>query len=146
MRSTGVRRKLDDLGRVVIPAGIRRSLDLQNGDAIEFSVDGDDIILSRATDRCVVCGDQREDLRQVRERKLCPDCVAEVAALREDAGEATSRSGTDDTAPADRDPTPAPSPAGDQPRAAEPPRRLERESADLAELREEAYEPGTTDW
>lgn len=144
MRSTGVRRKLDDLGRVVIPAGIRRSLDLQNGDAIEFSVDGDDIILTRATDRCVVCGDQREDLRQVRERKLCPDCVAEVAALREDAR--ASRSGTDDTARADRGATPAPSPAGDQPPAAEAPRRLERESADLAELREEAYEPGTTDW
>lgn len=81
MRSTGVRRKLDDLGRVVIPAGIRRTLDLRDGDAIEFTVAGDEIILSRATDRCVVCGHQGEDLHEVRERKLCGGCVSEVASL-----------------------------------------------------------------
>lgn len=81
MRSTGVRRKLDDLGRVVIPAGIRRTLDLRDGDAIEFTVAGDEIILTRATDRCVVCGHQGQDLHEVRGRKLCERCVGEVASL-----------------------------------------------------------------
>ena len=47
MKSTGVVRRIDDLGRVVIPKEIRRNLDMAEGDPIEFYVDGDRVILRK---------------------------------------------------------------------------------------------------
>lgn len=150
MRSTGVRRKLDDLGRVVIPAGIRRSLDLRDGDAMEFTVHGDRIILTRATDRCVVCGHQGEGLRELRGRKLCEQCIEEVAALDAE----TPRGGPDgQDADGDAGSDDAAADGGQQPRSEDDDERvvplsrspdLEQESADLDQLRREAYEPAST--
>lgn len=137
MRSTGVRRKLDDLGRVVIPAGIRRSLDLQDGDAIEFTVHGDRIIMSRATDRCVVCGHQGEGLREIRGRRMCESCIREVAALRE----AQEDREADDEREAEAAGDAA---SDDEGRIVPLSRSVEEESADLAELRREAYDPAST--
>jgi len=47
MKSTGIVRRIDDLGRVVIPKETRRMLDIKEGDPIEFYVDGDKIILCK---------------------------------------------------------------------------------------------------
>lgn len=81
MRSTGIRRKVDDLGRVVIPVGIRRSLGIDEGSELDVAVDGDRIVLAKPQDACVFCGDDREPLQIFRERRICPGCLAEVAAL-----------------------------------------------------------------
>lgn len=83
MRSTGIRRKVDDLGRVVIPASIRRSLHIREGDEIEVHVDGEHVILAKPTVRCVLCGTEDGDLKQVRERRLCRACIASVGVLDE---------------------------------------------------------------
>ncbi len=151
MRSTGVRRKLDDLGRVVIPAGIRRSLDLRDGDAMEFTVHGDRIILTRATDRCVVCGHQGEGLRELRGRRLCERCIGEVAALDAEIprggpdgrGDTDGDGGSDD-APADGDQQPGSEDDDERVVPLSPSPDLEQESADLDQLRREAYEPAST--
>lgn len=81
MRSTGIRRKVDDLGRVVIPAGIRRTLGIREGDALEFAVQGDEVILTRPVERCVFCGTEDGPLQTFRSKRLCPGCIGSVAAL-----------------------------------------------------------------
>jgi transcriptional pleiotropic regulator of transition state genes len=106
VRSTGIRRKVDDLGRVVIPAGIRRSLGIREGDEVEVHVDGEQVVLSRPAVRCVLCGTEDGPLLPFRERQVCRSCVASVGvlddALRDRAREAAA----------------APSPSGWQPPAA----------------------------
>lgn len=93
MTNTGIRRKVDDLGRVVIPAGIRRSLSIREGDAVEVHVEGEQVILSKPTDRCVFCGEE-EGLETFREKAVCRGCVAGVGVL-------------DDSMRASRSPEPA---------------------------------------
>lgn len=80
--NTGIRRKVDDLGRVVIPAGIRRSLSIREGDAVEVHVEGDQVILSKPADHCVFCRDE-EGLQTFREKAVCRRCVAAVGVLDE---------------------------------------------------------------
>ena len=82
MKSTGIRRKVDDLGRVVIPAGIRRSLGIREGDQVEVHVEGDQVILAKPVDRCVFC-QAEEDLQPYREKVVCRSCVASVGVLDE---------------------------------------------------------------
>lgn len=80
MTSTGIRRKVDDLGRVVIPAGIRRSLNIREGDAVEVAVEGDRVILSKPKDHCVLCG-ALDHLETYRSKRICRDCVGSISAL-----------------------------------------------------------------
>ncbi|MGH3442871.1 MAG: AbrB/MazE/SpoVT family DNA-binding domain-containing protein [Nitriliruptorales bacterium] len=77
---TGIRRKVDDLGRVVIPAGIRRALGIREGDPVEVHVEGERIVLSRPTDQCVFCRSEH-DLRLFRHRSVCGSCVAAIGLL-----------------------------------------------------------------
>ncbi len=84
MKSTGIRRKVDDLGRIVIPAGIRRSLNIREGDEVEISVDGERVVLEKPTDLCAFCGSD-EGLREFRNKVICRACLAGLATLDEDA-------------------------------------------------------------
>ena len=52
MRAMGIIRRLDELGRVVIPVEMRRMLDLADRDMVEIAVDGDRIVLQKHTPRC----------------------------------------------------------------------------------------------
>lgn len=81
MRSTGIRRKVDDLGRVVIPAGVRRSLGIREGDELEVSVEGEQVILAKPTEHCVFCGSDDGPLEAFRSRRVCRPCVASVGVL-----------------------------------------------------------------
>ena len=77
MRSTGVSRKVDDLGRIVLPAEIRRSFDIREGDHIEIAVDDGKIILEKRHNTCTFCG-SGEALRTFREHPVCASCLAEL--------------------------------------------------------------------
>lgn len=90
---TGIQRKVDDLGRVVIPAGIRHSLNIREGDALEVHVDGDRVILAKPTDQCVFCGGE-EELVGFRGRSVCRPCVAGVGVLGEGIHRAQMASGS----------------------------------------------------
>ncbi len=74
MKSTGMIRKLDDLGRVVIPREIRRSMGLMERDDLEIFVEGDQIILQKFSPRCVFCGCD-EKLVNFYGKNLCKNCI-----------------------------------------------------------------------
>jgi transcriptional pleiotropic regulator of transition state genes len=73
MKDTGMARKVDDLGRIVLPVELRRLHDIKTGDALEISVDGDAIILRKLIAQCVFCG-AGEQLSNFRGRPICADC------------------------------------------------------------------------
>lgn len=88
MRSTGIQRKVDDLGRIVIPAGIRRSLGIREGDALDVAVDGSHVILSKPADRCVFCGSE-EALRPFQEKVVCHPCLVALGGMADAVKEQT---------------------------------------------------------
>ncbi|WP_242223681.1 AbrB/MazE/SpoVT family DNA-binding domain-containing protein [Bacillus cereus group sp. BfR-BA-01380] len=57
MKNTGVSRKVDELGRVVIPIELRRTLGITEGTALEFHVDGESIVLNKNKKACFVTGE-----------------------------------------------------------------------------------------
>lgn len=75
----GVRRKVDHLGRVVIPASMRRVLGIADGDELEVLLDGDVLSMRKPVETCVFCG-AVEDLSDVLGRPVCWSCVAAVRA------------------------------------------------------------------
>ena len=74
MKSTGMVRKVDDLGRVVIPIEIRRSLNIRIKDALEIFVDGNRIVMQKVEKGCVFCGNM-EDLATIHDRSICKECI-----------------------------------------------------------------------
>ena len=59
MKATGIIRKVDELGRIVLPIEIRRTMDIVERDEIEIFMDGDQIILQKFQPSCVFCGSTR---------------------------------------------------------------------------------------
>lgn len=58
MKSTGIVRKLDELGRVVLPIELRRTMDLNIHDTVEIFVEDDKIILKKYHPACIFCGER----------------------------------------------------------------------------------------
>ena len=77
MKSQGIPRKVDDLGRIVIPAEFRRLLGIQDGDELEVTVEGDRLVLARIDPSCAICG-ATHDLRPFRDRHVCATCRSEL--------------------------------------------------------------------
>ena len=77
MNDTGIVRRVDDLGRIVIPMELRRTLGIHVKDPISISVDGERIILEKYRESCVICGGE-EDVRKVKDRPVCAACIAEI--------------------------------------------------------------------
>ena len=75
-------RKVDDLGRIVLPVELRRQLGIRAGDELDIAVDGLTVLLHKIESRCVFC-DNMEGLRGYREKQVCGDCVT---ALNTPAG------------------------------------------------------------
>jgi AbrB family transcriptional regulator, transcriptional pleiotropic regulator of transition state genes len=80
--SSGVARKVDQLGRVVVPAELRKQLDIREGDLVEFSVQGRGIVLAKVAQRCVFCGATAPgaELREFAEQLVCEPCVQRLNA------------------------------------------------------------------
>lgn len=73
MQPTGIVRKLDDLGRIVIPKSMRKARGMVVGDPIEFYVNGDDIILRKYVPGCIFCGGT-ERITMFRDKRVCQQC------------------------------------------------------------------------
>ncbi len=79
MKSTGIVRKVDELGRVVIPIELRRTLDIAERDSLEIYVDGDKIILRKYEPACIFCGNA-EDVEPFMGKNVCHSCMEAMHA------------------------------------------------------------------
>jgi transcriptional pleiotropic regulator of transition state genes len=74
MKTTGVTRKIDQLGRVVLPVELRRSLGLHEGDLVEVALDDGAVVLTKVEDRCVFCSTASE-LHEFAGKWVCRGCA-----------------------------------------------------------------------
>ena len=74
MKSTGIVRNVDELGRIVIPKEMRKRMDIANSDPVEIYVDGDKIILTKYQPSCIFCGGA-VGVVDFRGKKICEECV-----------------------------------------------------------------------
>ena len=77
MKATGVVRKIDQFGRIVLPIELRRTLDLEIGDALEIFIDDQTVILRKYEPACIFCGDAK-NASLYKGRMVCPDCLKEA--------------------------------------------------------------------
>ncbi|OGO79106.1 MAG: AbrB family transcriptional regulator [Clostridiales bacterium GWB2_37_7] len=77
MKSTGIVRKVDELGRVVIPIELRRTLQIEEKDSLEIYVDGEHIILKKYEPACIFCGNAK-DITVYKGKNICPACMNEL--------------------------------------------------------------------
>ena len=77
MKSTGIVRHIDELGRVVVPKELRRKLGIANTDPVEIYVEDDKIILKKYIPVCHFCG-STEDLTEYKEKNICPSWIADL--------------------------------------------------------------------
>ena len=77
MKSTGVVRKIDELGRIVLPSELRKVFGIREGDELEISVDGERVILQKRRDLCLFCGAEEPTVEHMG-RKVCESCAGEV--------------------------------------------------------------------
>jgi transcriptional pleiotropic regulator of transition state genes len=76
MKSTGIVRPLDPLGRITIPIELRRTLDISDKDSLEVFVEGEQIILRKYQPGCILCG-EAEKLTWYKGKYFCKTCVDE---------------------------------------------------------------------
>ena len=81
MNDTGIVRRVDDLGRIVIPMELRRTLGINVKDPMAILVDGDRIILQKHRDVCSICGSP-DDILEIKERPVCADCVSQIQGMK----------------------------------------------------------------
>lgn len=79
MNTSGMARKVDDLGRIVLPVEMRRLFGIRAGDAIDISVDDRGIVLRKVETRCVFC-DGLDTVRAFHGKQLCGACAVELGA------------------------------------------------------------------
>ncbi len=80
MKSTGIVRNIDELGRIVVPKEMRMKMGLANGDPVEIFVEGDKIVLEKYHQGCLFCGSV-EDTSEYKEKRICKACLSELKAI-----------------------------------------------------------------
>ena len=77
MKSTGIVRHIDELGRIVVPKDIRKKLGISNTDPVEIFTEGDRIILTKYSPVCHFCGSS-VGLVEFKEKNICAECISEI--------------------------------------------------------------------
>ena len=77
MKATGIVRKVDELGRIVLPIELRRTLDISERDPLEIYVDGESIVLRKYNPSCIFCG-AKENIFIYSEKNVCGKCIDEI--------------------------------------------------------------------
>lgn len=81
MKSTGIVRRVDELGRIVLPIELRRTLGIEEKDSLEIYVDDDSIILRKYEPACLFCG-SAEGVVVYKGKNLCEKCISEIKELQ----------------------------------------------------------------
>ena len=77
MKATGIVRKVDELGRIVLPIELRRTLGIEIRDPIEIYVDEEKILLKKYAPACIICGES-DDLLEYKGKKICRKCIEKL--------------------------------------------------------------------
>ena len=78
MKSTGIVRKIDDLGRMVIPKELRDKMDINRKDPMEVFVDNDSIVLKKYQPGCFLCGNI-DNTKEIKGKIICEQCLKEIS-------------------------------------------------------------------
>ncbi len=81
MKSTGIIRKVDELGRVVIPIEIRNHFNISQKDPIEIFIDGTSIVLKKFEPNCIFCGNTKK-LIEYNNKLICEKCAKKISDLK----------------------------------------------------------------
>ena len=81
MKSTGIIRRVDELGRVVIPIELRNKFGIAEKDPIEIFTDGSNIVLKKFEPNCTFCGSSKK-LIEYKDKLVCEKCLAKLADLK----------------------------------------------------------------
>ncbi len=77
---TGMVRKIDDLGRIVVPAETRKLFNIREGDQLAISVDKENIILRKLEASCTFCGSTK-DVAAFKGKGVCQECGSTISAM-----------------------------------------------------------------
>lgn len=77
MKSLGTVRRIDELGRIVLPIETRRRLNLEPKDPVEIFVEKDRVVIKKYEPACIFCGEM-SDIVDFKDRKICKKCLAEI--------------------------------------------------------------------
>ncbi len=80
MKSTGIVRKVDELGRIVLPIELRRTLDIAERDELEIYLDDDKVVLKKYEPSCIFCGSSC-GLVTYHGRNVCMDCIENMSNI-----------------------------------------------------------------
>lgn len=78
MKATGIVRKVDELGRIVLPIELRRTLDIAEKDELEIYVDGTSIVLSKYQSFCIFCGG-KDEITSFMGKNVCKSCIQHLS-------------------------------------------------------------------
>ena len=81
MKSTGIVRKVDELGRIVLPIELRRTLDIAERDSLEIFVSDDTIILKKFHPTCIFC-DSSKNITTFKGKNVCTACISSMSARK----------------------------------------------------------------
>ncbi|OJF17252.1 MAG: hypothetical protein A6D91_10445 [Bacillaceae bacterium G1] len=85
MKATGMVRRIDDLGRVVIPKELRDTFGWPPGTPLEVFVDGETVVLRAYMPGCTLCGNVGDELQELYPNKLiCTHCIGRIGRLSRD--------------------------------------------------------------
>ena len=77
MNSTGITRKVDDLGRIVLPMEIRNKFNINPKDSLEIFIDDDKIVLKKYQPCCIFCGNTSDNILY-KDKRICRKCVEKL--------------------------------------------------------------------
>lgn len=83
MKSIGMVRPIDEMGRIVLPKELRKQFNIQDGvDSVEVFVDDDKIVLKKYAPSCIFCGNVENSV-EYKGQRICPDCVRKLTMIVE---------------------------------------------------------------
>ncbi|NLX76388.1 MAG: AbrB/MazE/SpoVT family DNA-binding domain-containing protein [Clostridiaceae bacterium] len=79
MKATGYVRKLDALGRIVLPKSLRKQLNINEGDSMEMFIDDEgNVVLDKYVPRCTFCDQVSENMVEYKGKHICRECLSEM--------------------------------------------------------------------
>lgn len=79
MKSTGINKKIDNLGRIVISKEVLSSVNISKGDSVELFIEGDKIIITRYEKDCIFCGETK-NIKSFKGKNVCNECIKKLAS------------------------------------------------------------------